>query len=116
MEKKKILITAGGTGGHIIPAIALYNYLKKKGHQVIIVSDTRGEKFLRYFTNLKPKIIRKPRPISIVEYDFYEFRLEKNGKEVPLLNQINKIRESFCKNSLKVKQEYNYSYTKNIQC
>ncbi len=58
MEKKKILITAGGTGGHIIPAIALYNYLKKKGHQVIIVSDTRGEKFLRYFTNLKPKIIR----------------------------------------------------------
>lgn len=46
---------------------------------------------------VKPKIIRKPRPISIVEYDFYEFRLEKNGKEVPLLNQINKITDTINK-------------------
>ena len=37
MLKKKIFIATGGTGGHIIPAIALYANLKKKGHIVDII-------------------------------------------------------------------------------
>ena len=57
MKKKKIIITTGGTGGHIIPAVALYTDLKKKGHIVTIISDKRGEKFLRYFSKPSPKII-----------------------------------------------------------
>ena len=57
MKKKKIIITTGGTGGHIIPAVALYSDLKKKGHIVTIISDKRGEKFLQYFSKLSPKII-----------------------------------------------------------
>lgn len=31
---KKILIMAGGTGGHVFPALATAHYLKKQGHQV----------------------------------------------------------------------------------
>ncbi len=31
-EHKKILLTWGGTGGHAIPLIALYNYLHESGH------------------------------------------------------------------------------------
>tara|TARA_R110002153_G_scaffold209910_2_gene362523 strand:- start:4188 stop:9476 length:5289 start_codon:yes stop_codon:yes gene_type:complete len=40
----------------------------------------------------------KERPIlSYVDYDYYEFRLEKNGNEIPLLNQINKITDTINK-------------------
>ncbi len=30
-EKSKILITGGGTGGHVMPALAVYDFLKSKG-------------------------------------------------------------------------------------
>ena len=55
MVKKKIFITTGGTGGHIIPAIALYTNLKKRGHIVKIISDKRGQKFLNFFFKNKSK-------------------------------------------------------------
>ena len=38
---KKIAISTGGTGGHVIPAQILYDYLKNK-NQIIITSDKRG--------------------------------------------------------------------------
>ncbi len=57
MVKKKIFITTGGSGGHIIPAIALYTDLKKRGHIVDIISDKRGQKFLNFFSKINPKII-----------------------------------------------------------
>ena len=43
--KKKILISTGGSGGHVIPAIILYEHLSKK-FDVIISTDIRGLKFL----------------------------------------------------------------------
>ena len=42
---KKIIISTGGTGGHVIPAQVLYDYLYDK-NQVIIISDNRGLKYL----------------------------------------------------------------------
>ncbi|MDC2969958.1 UDP-N-acetylglucosamine--N-acetylmuramyl-(pentapeptide) pyrophosphoryl-undecaprenol N-acetylglucosamine transferase [Candidatus Pelagibacter sp.] len=42
---KKILISTGGSGGHVIPAIILYEHLSKKC-EVIISTDIRGLKFL----------------------------------------------------------------------
>ncbi len=70
MAKKKIFITTGGTGGHIIPAIALYTDLKKRGHVVDIISDKRGEKFLNFFSKINPKIIdSKP----LLNKNFFKF-------------------------------------------
>ena len=46
-NRKKILIATGGTGGHIFPSLSLANFLKKN-HQVEIVTDKRG---LRYVPN-----------------------------------------------------------------
>ncbi len=43
--KKKILISTGGSGGHVIPAIILYEHLSKK-YDVMISTDIRGLKFL----------------------------------------------------------------------
>ena len=42
---KKIIISTGGTGGHVIPAQVLYDYLYDK-NDVIIISDNRGLKYL----------------------------------------------------------------------
>lgn len=38
----KVIIAAGGTGGHINPGIAIANMLKEHGHQVIFVGTERG--------------------------------------------------------------------------
>ena len=42
---KKIVISTGGTGGHVIPAQVLYDYLSDK-NDVIITSDNRGLNYL----------------------------------------------------------------------
>ena len=42
--KKKILITTGGSGGHVIPALILQEHLIKK-FNVIISTDKRGLDF-----------------------------------------------------------------------
>ena len=43
--KKKILISTGGTGGHVIPATIFYQHLESNC-EVFICSDVRGIKFL----------------------------------------------------------------------
>ena len=43
--KKKILISTGGSGGHVVPATILYEHLKDQ-FNVSISTDDRGLKFL----------------------------------------------------------------------
>jgi len=42
---KRIIISTGGTGGHVIPAQVLYEYLANK-NKVIITSDSRGINYI----------------------------------------------------------------------
>ena len=42
---KKVLISTGGSGGHVIPAITIYNHLKNT-HEALISTDKRGLKYL----------------------------------------------------------------------
>ena len=42
-KNKNIIITTGGTGGHIFPAMATATQLEKLGYSVYIVTDKRGE-------------------------------------------------------------------------
>ena len=43
--KKKILISTGGSGGHVIPALAFCDHLKEN-FEVYLTSDKRGSKFI----------------------------------------------------------------------
>ena len=43
--KKKILISTGGSGGHVIPAITIHDHLKNE-YDVVISTDLRGFKYL----------------------------------------------------------------------
>ena len=43
--KKKILISTGGSGGHVIPAIAFFDHLKES-FEVYLTLENRGSKFI----------------------------------------------------------------------
>ena len=43
--KEKILISTGGSGGHVIPAVTMYDHLKIK-YDVVISTDIRGLKYI----------------------------------------------------------------------
>ena len=39
---KKIVLTGGGTAGHVTPNIALLPYLKEKGYEIIYIGSYDG--------------------------------------------------------------------------
>ena len=57
--KKKILVSTGGSGGHVIPATIFYNHLCKE-YDVLICTDRRGYKFLKK-NNHELEIIDTPK-------------------------------------------------------
>ena len=50
-DEKKIIIAAGGTGGHVFPAVCLAKELKSKGYNITFATDKRGLKYLGNFQN-----------------------------------------------------------------
>ena len=66
--KKSFLITTGGSGGHVMPALILYEHLSKEAN-VIITTDKRGLKYLddEFY---KCKIINTPRLNNILLLPF----------------------------------------------
>ena len=45
MTSRPILLAAGGTGGHLFPAAALAQELKRRGYEVELATDIRAEKY-----------------------------------------------------------------------
>ena len=51
-QNNQIIIAAGGTGGHIFPALSIINQIKVKNF--IIITDERGENYFNsFFSNKK---------------------------------------------------------------
>mgnify|MGYP006153706365 CR=1 FL=1 len=53
--------------------------------------------YLGYSRGVEPNVKRQQPIVGFVEYDYYEFRLEKNGVSIPVLDQINKITDTITK-------------------
>ena len=63
--KKKIIITTGGTGGHIFPMLGLYDYLIANKYDVSFVSDQRVKKYLNSEILSKTKILNINSPFNV---------------------------------------------------
>ncbi len=44
-----IALAAGGTGGHMFPAEALAQELKRRGYRVLLITDARGDRYAAHF-------------------------------------------------------------------
>ena len=66
-----ITLAAGGTGGHMVPAHALANELKARGHGVMLVTDARGAKIPALFEDVPVEVLPAGRlgggPIGMVK-------------------------------------------------
>ena len=70
---KKILITTGGSGGHVIPSLSIYDILKED-FDVQITTDSRGSKYIN--NNYKFTLIDVPNLFSnifIFPYNLIKF-------------------------------------------
>ena len=59
---KKIIFSAGGTGGHILPAQNLMRHLSSKGYKVLLVTDSRGANFMNKNSDFKSYILKSGTP------------------------------------------------------
>ena len=77
--KKKIFISTGGSGGHVLPAITIYDHLKSS-YEILISTDLRGLKYIDK-ENYKTIIINTPKidnlflfPFALLKVIFLTFK------------------------------------------
>ena len=59
---KKIIFSAGGTGGHIFPAINLMKHFYGKGYKVLLVTDKRGNNFINNYSEFNSYVLKAGTP------------------------------------------------------
>ena len=71
--KEKVLISTGGSGGHVIPAITIHDHLKEK-YDTIISTDSRGLKYLEK-NDYRSILIDTPKFNSLILFPFTLFKV-----------------------------------------
>jgi UDP-N-acetylglucosamine--N-acetylmuramyl-(pentapeptide) pyrophosphoryl-undecaprenol N-acetylglucosamine transferase len=57
MKAPYIILAAGGTGGHMMPAEAVANVLVEKGYETALVTDKRGEAISNVMTTIPREVL-----------------------------------------------------------
>lgn len=61
---KKIILSTGGTGGHVFPMIGFYDYLVSKNYEVTFITDVRAKKYFNNEMKDKAKIFNIDSPFN----------------------------------------------------
>ena len=73
-RNNNICISAGGTGGHIFPAVALAEKMLKFGWDVDFVTDERGVGFLKPVSkNISIKVVQVKKIKNFIILSLYRF-------------------------------------------
>ncbi len=71
MQKKKVFIASGGTGGHIMPARCLAGFLAQENQEVIFFGDDKYRNYIKPTDKFTSKILGssqlKKTPISLIK-------------------------------------------------
>ncbi len=54
---KHIILAAGGTGGHVVPAYALAKSLNRRGYEISLITDSRGVRYPGLFEEMPKHVI-----------------------------------------------------------
>ncbi|HJD55732.1 MAG TPA: undecaprenyldiphospho-muramoylpentapeptide beta-N-acetylglucosaminyltransferase [Rickettsia endosymbiont of Pyrocoelia pectoralis] len=65
---KKIVLVAGGTGGHFFPAVALGEELTKRGYEVHFITDLRCQKYINHNIKLNFHVLDLKRFTNIFSF------------------------------------------------
>lgn len=57
-KDRRVVLSAGGTGGHMFPAAALASDLRSRGYKVELITDSRGKKFEGNFPDIPVHVIK----------------------------------------------------------
>ena len=61
---KKIFFSAGGTGGHIFPAINLMKHFLDKKYKVVLITDNRGKNLIKNYSEFQSYILNVGTPTN----------------------------------------------------
>ena len=78
---KTILVTAGGTAGHAIPALELANELSGRNYKIIFITDIRMYNLVKKYTNDNTGI----KVLCFKGSGLYKSNIFKNIKAILLL-------------------------------
>ena len=78
---KKIILSAGGTGGHVFPMVALYEGLKQEHHEIMLITDIRVEKYINNL-NIKFKLVDAVSPFGKKNFIYGIFTISKIIKSI----------------------------------
>ena len=73
---KKIFLIGGGTGGHCLPMLSVYNEFKKKNILCTLITDSRGKFFFKSVPSkdiilIKNTILINSRLAQIINLPFF---------------------------------------------